>query len=217
MTKSLVIAPYATWMALMFIRPAGSAWSYAGRTVVTAAVFLFFALSSQAFRNFKLPRLSEFFFGAAVGVLVLLLWVYPENFEWYKKYCIIGYRPDAFSPANVYDPSQCGWGLTAMRLIGSAFIIAPAEELFFRHFLYRWLQKKDWVSVSHQCFDVSAFVWSVGLFALEHDRIVAAILAGALYTLLYMHKGLWAAVIAHTVTNFLLGIYVIYTSNWAFW
>lgn len=217
MTKALAIAPYATWMALMCLLPSGTAWAYSGRTVAVAAVFLFCIWRARAFGDFRFPRRSEVLSGVAIGLLVLFLWVCPESSEWYRKYCIIGYKAADAAQPSIYDPSRCGWGLTVLRLAGSAFVIAPAEELFFRHFLYRWLQKKDWNSVDHRNFDISAFVWSVGLFALEHDRIVAAVSAGMLYTLLYIDKGLMSAVIAHVTTNLVLGLYVIHTSNWSFW
>jgi hypothetical protein len=76
-----------------------------------------------------------------------------------------------------------------------------AEELFFR----RWLMR------------FAGFWWMVVLFAIEHDRWLAAAAAGILYGWLALRKGLVSAIVAHITTNLLLGLYVIDTHNWQFW
>jgi CAAX prenyl protease-like protein len=104
-----------------------------------------------------------------------------------------------------------------LRLIGSAFVIAPAEELFFRAYLYRRLQSEEWRSVDRRRFDWSAFLWTTGLFAVEHNRIVAAVMAGVFYLFVYRRYGLFAAALAHVVTNLLLALFVLYSGAWSFW
>ncbi len=111
----------------------------------------------------------------------------------------------------------CGWPLTLAKLAGSAFVIAIVEELFFRSFLYRWLQNRDFASVPLSRFDLSAFMWTVFLFTLEHDRPLAAALCGVIYGFLAIRCGLLSAIIAHITTNLLLGVYVIVGGKWAFW
>ncbi|MBQ6137666.1 MAG: CAAX prenyl protease-related protein [Kiritimatiellae bacterium] len=207
-------APYLAWMALMFALPA-TAGSYAVRGGV-AALALAAAFLAGSFGRAE-PRFAlRMLVGIAAGLLVLALWVCPEQFEWYRRFCVIGGGAESAGPSP-YDPSVCGWPLTLARLAGSAFVIAPAEELFFRSFLYRRLQSRDWTDVDPSRFDVSAFLWTVGLFALEHDRIVAGAAAGAIYGLVAMRCGLGAAVTAHVVTNLALGLYVVKTGAWAFW
>ena len=212
----LAIAPYAAWMALMFLLPAGAA-PYAARSLATLAVFAAFAFLARrdVAQAFRPPRFSDVAAGVLVGIAVFVLWVAPEDIEAYRRFCVIGGA--AAAGPSPYDPASCGWPLTLARLAGSAFVIAPAEELFFRFFLYRRLQSGDWTRVDRRVFDLSAFLWSVGLFALEHDRIVAGAAAGAIYLLLYMRRGLAAAIAAHVVTNFALGMYVIKTGLWNFW
>lgn len=207
-------APYLAWMALMFALPA-TAVSYAVRGGI-AAVALFAACMAGSFGRVE-PRFAlRMLVGVAAGLLVLALWVCPEQFEWYRRFCVLGGGAELAGPSP-YDPADCGWPLTLARLAGSAFVIAPAEELFFRSFLYRRLQSADWTAVDPRRFDLSAFCWTVGLFALEHDRIVAGAAAGAIYGLVAMRGGLGAAVTAHVVTNLALGIYVVKTGAWAFW
>jgi membrane protease YdiL (CAAX protease family) len=57
----------------------------------------------------------------------------------------------------------------------------------------------------------------VALFAIEHDRYVVGAIAGAIYGLLAIRKGLSAAIVAHMTTNFILGIYVIFSGEWQYW
>lgn len=220
------ISPFAIWMGLMFLLPSSSAWGYAFRTIASAvalaAAYVYFtgkaALDAQVIRREKGLSPLSVLFGLAVGVLVAVLWIAPEYLSFYRHWCVIG---DVPAPTDLqssqYDPSKCGWTLTIFRLIGSAFIIAPAEELFFRAYLYRRLQDGDWRGVDRRNFDWSAFLWTTGLFALEHNRIVAAVMAGAFYLFVYMRFGFLSAAIAHIVTNFLIAIFVLYTGAWAFW
>jgi CAAX prenyl protease-like protein len=57
----------------------------------------------------------------------------------------------------------------------------------------------------------------VALFAVEHDRPLVAAIAGAVYGLIALRQSVAAAIIAHAVTNLLLGLWVIYRGDWAFW
>ena len=209
--QALMIAPYLAWMALMLVLPS-TAWAYAARSAVVGILLIvFFALGAKR----KMPSLSSVAWGVGGGLLVCLLWIWPENFEVYRKLFILGeVAPSSPSP---YDPAVCGWALTIAKLIGSAFVIAPAEELFFRSFLYRWIQGGDASGARIDRFDLTAFLWTVALFALEHNRYLAGAMAGAIYGLLAIRKSLAAAIIAHIVTNLALAIYVIRLSAWSFW
>ena len=57
----------------------------------------------------------------------------------------------------------------------------------------------------------------VALFAVEHNRPVVAAVCGVLYGLLYLKKGLLAAIVAHATTNLLLGLFVLRFNRWEFW
>ena len=211
---SLAVAPYLTWLILLFVLPEG-AISYAVRTVAAAlALFVWFFMK----RVSEEVSFSSVIWAIFVGVVVTVLWIAPEYSEIYRKWCVLGDVPSPLAlQSSPYAPENCGWPLTLLRLFGSAFIIAPAEEIFFRHFLYRRLQHREWTAVDSRKFDLPAFLWMVGLFALEHNRIVAAVMAGAFYGIVYMRWGLWSAILAHVLTNFLLALYVLKTGAWAFW
>lgn len=207
----LHILPFAAWMALMFALP-NSALSYAVRSAATLAVGIACILAWRRVASrpngHSLPRLSSLLIGTFAGVAVCALWIALPAWSFAE--------PVAPDPPP-YAPGVCGWPLTITKLVGSAFVIAPVEEVFFRSFLYRWLQSRDFLSVPASRFDLSAFLWTVLLFTLEHDRPVAAALTGIAYGLLYIRFGLASAIAAHVATNFLLALHVIHHNAWQFW
>jgi len=210
----LYTAPFVAWIALQMALPA-TAVGYAVRTGVTAAIGLACLLVLKAPCGFPWRGVIV---GLIGGLVVNVLWIAPEYSTWYRTWMElpIGELPPASGPSP-YEPSVCGWPLTIVKLIGSAFVIAPVEEVFFRSFLYRRLQARDFRAVPLSRFDLSAFLWMVFLFTLEHDRPVVAALAGAAYGLLAIRFGLGSAIVAHVVTNLMLGLHVIYRGEWWFW
>ena len=190
------ILPYAVWMAMMMLLPPTSE-CYAARTLVTAILMLpcLFYLERHhgvIYRNRTL--FPELFWGFLVGIVVLVAWVWPEQFEWYRKWCIYG-------DGGTNTVAETDMVLKLVRLVGSAFVISVAEELFFRRFLMRF----------------AGFWWMVLLFAVEHDRWLVGAFAGLLYGWLALRKGLLSAIVAHVVTNLALGLYVLETKSWQFW
>lgn len=197
-----LIAPYAVWMALMAVLPSTAAM-YALRSAATAAVL---AMAVWKLGVFSCGMPSKTFcdrknwlWGVIGGIFVLVVWTVPENFGWYREYFIIGDAP--VSDNSPYDPAVCGWALTTAKLLGSAFVISVAEELFFR----KWMM------------NFAGFWWMVALFAIEHDRPAVAAAAGAVYGFIALKRGIFAASLAHAVTNLLLGFWIIYSGDWAFW
>jgi CAAX prenyl protease-like protein len=63
-----------------------------------------------------------------------------------------------------------------------------------------------------------AFAITAVLFGFEHDLWLAGIVAGVAYGWLYRHcNNLWAPILAHGVTNGLLGAWIIGTAQWSYW
>ena len=209
------ILPFAAWMELMLTLPA-TALCYAVRSAATLAVGgACLALAArqsgqerQGGRRFGWPFALRLAVGVAVGAAVCGAWIALPAWPFAE--------PVAPDPSP-YAPSVCGWPLTIAKLVGSAFVIAPVEEVFFRSFLYRWLIRRDFRAVPLDRIDISAFLWTVLLFTLEHDRPVAAALTGILYGLLYLRCGIGSAIAAHITTNLLLGLHVIFHNAWQFW
>ena len=199
-----------------------TAWAYAVRTAATALVGVWCLLHCRrgdSDVDISVKRPYQVATGLLAGILVTVLWIVPEISPFYRTWFCwpIGSLPAASTDPSPYDPAVCGWTLTIAKLVGSASFIAPVEEVFFRSFLYRWVQKRDFLSISLSRFDLSAFLWMVFLFTLEHDRPLAAALAGAVYGFAAIRWGLTSAIIAHVTTNLLLALHVIFSGAWAFW
>ena len=216
-TKSALLysLPFAVWMGLMFVLPP-TAESYAIRsaaTFVAGTVCWIMTRKDASARIADNPfrpgnAIASAVVGLLAGLAVFALWIWAPAWPY----------AEPVTPENLpYAPQTCGWFLTIAKLIGSAFIIAPAEELFFRSFLYRRLIARDFTSVPLSRFDLSAFVWVVFLFTLEHDRPLAAATTGVIYGLLAIRFGISSAIIAHVTTNLVLGLHVIYNNAWQFW
>ncbi len=148
----------------------------------------------------------------ACGLLVLLIWIVPEGYFFQLE------QKSVFNPYGLGDSQMAFASLVTVRLFGAALVVPVMEELFWRSFLMRYLIEPDFRSVSMGAFTWLSFLGVAVLFGLEHNRIVVGIIAGVLYGLLLVYqKKLKGVVVAHGVTNFGLGVYVLTTGHWAFW
>jgi hypothetical protein len=128
----------------------------------------------------------------------------------------LGQPTATFTPLDAQG--QPIWPLIIVRWVGAALIVPVMEELFWRSFLMRWFDNEIFEGVVPQLVGLRAIVLSTFVFMLAHTLWLAAIVAGLAYAWLYRRTGkLWVPVIAHAVTNGLLGIWVVMTGNWAFW
>jgi CAAX prenyl protease-like protein len=219
--------PFLAWIVLKSVLDVAvpdQAWKYAVLSLVGALLLV----TLRPWRYYPRPQWRHVPLALLIGVVVLAIWVVPflgvaDGMplvqELYLRFGVLPLgRLPAFPTQSLYSPELCGWPLTLVRLGGSAFIIAVAEEFFWRGFLYRRLLRPDFLKAPLGQFEVEAFCWSVLLFGLEHREVVAGILAGAIYGLLIIRtRDIWTAVVAHVLTNLLLGIYVIRYDAYGFW
>jgi CAAX prenyl protease-like protein len=145
----------------------------------------------------------------AAGVAVLLLWISLD-----APWMIVG-------SSEGYDPrvgGQVDWLLVVVRIAGAALVVPVMEELFWRSFLMRWIEASDFQSVDPSQLGLKSFAITIVLFGFEHNLWLAGMVAGAVYGWLYWrYRSLWPPIIAHAVTNGLLGVWVVATGNWWFW
>ncbi len=214
------VVPFAAFMLLLVARGAvpaeGSAgidarWVYGITVLVVGGLLAWFWREYGELVPQTWPNLTESALAAGVGVVVFALWINLDA-PWMQ----IGEPSAAFLPL---DPQgRLIWPLVAVRWIGAALIVPLMEELFWRSFLMRWIQSPQFESVLPQRVGIRAIVLSTFVFMLAHTLWLAAIVAGLAYAWLYVRTGkLWVPVIAHAVTNGVLGVWVVATGNWAFW
>lgn len=161
-------------------------------------------------RSYGLP-LKHLFLALGVGVAVLVLWVSLD-----AAWMIMGDVGKGYNPTDA--AGRIDWLLVAFRVAGAALVVPIMEELFWRSFMQRWVQRAEFLALDPSRIGLKALLVASALFAVEHSQWLAGLVAGLAYGWLYIRtRNLWAPVIAHGVTNGALGAYVVTTGRWSFW
>lgn len=149
-----------------------------------------------------------------VGLAVCVMWVGINDV--YPKFSKPG---DPSNPHLVFGQnSGAAWFFALVHLFGSTFVVPPLEEVFYRSFLYRYLIKVDFLSVPLDRFHALSFGVTAIIFGMVHYEWLAGILCGLAYQWLVVRKNrLGDAMTAHAITNFLLGLWIIWKGDWKFW
>ena len=183
-------------------------WVYPLQTITCGA------LIARYWRHYALRFPSHLLFTTAIGILVLVLWISPQAFLHFPP------RLDGFNPTVFAAGSALYWTSLLFRFIRMTLVVPLVEEVFWRGFLLRYFVREDFESVPFGTFTwVSFSAVSVG-FALEHTMAdwPAALITGALYNWVAIRtRSLSACVLAHAVTNLLLGLWIMKTGQWGFW
>jgi len=196
------------WLAAGLEPTLDSRWSYAIRAGLTAVVvgILWHRYDELARRP---ERAGDWGLSLVVGILVFAVWIRLD--VW----------PLRAGEATGFDPRTDGTidiPLAAVRLAGATLVVPIIEELFWRSFLMRWLAHPRFLGVAPGEVGWMPLAISSALFATEHHLWFAGALAGLAYGWLYIRTGsLWAPIVAHAVTNGILGSWVLLTGHWSFW
>jgi len=211
------ILPFAAYIAFIFIAdmlaragvPAAQLrWLYAVKIAIVLAL-LFFHRRRYTELRWTPPGARALAVASASGVVVWLLWI-NLNAGWMTIGSSAGF--------DFHSDGAIDWLLVAIRIAGAALVVPVMEELFWRSFLMRWLAAADFLRVDPARCGWRAPVVTTVLFGVEHNLWLAGIVAGAVYSMLYVrNRTLWPSVIAHGVTNGLLGVWVISTNQWTYW
>lgn len=213
------VAPFALFMILLFVRgnlpegalPIDLRWIYSINVVLVGALMAWCWREYGELDRQNLPTLREAALAVLVGVAVFIVWINLDM------------QPFRFGEATAtYIPldskGQLQWPLIIMRWIGATLLVPAMEELFWRSFLMRWIDRAQFETVLPQQVTMRAIVLSTFVFTLAHTLWLAAIIAGLAYAWLFVRTGkLWVPIIAHSVTNGVLGVWIVKTGNWGFW
>ena len=99
-------------------------------------------------------------------------------------------------------------------------VVPLIEEIFWRGFVLRFLIDENFERVPVGAFSWFSFAAVTAGFAFSHSPPdwVAALVAGAAYNAVaYRTKRLSSCVVAHALTNLLLGLWIVQTKQWGFW
>lgn len=196
---------------LLPIPDSGFLYFYPFRVIVAGGALLYALRRCDEVRLRDLAHPLPTIASILTGLATFALWI---NMDWLLPFQ---------SASAGFDPTPVGndtlrTGLIIVRIFGAATIIPPIEELFWRSFLIRYLINTDFTSVPIGTLTAPAFILATVLFGLEHQLIIAGLMAGTVYTLLLRFTGSVAhCILAHAVTNLALGLFVITRHAWYFW
>ena len=216
----LRIVPFALFVALLALRGAAPTdgswgidphWIYGVTVVAVGGLLAIFWREYGEFARQRRPTAAEALLATAVGLGVFALWIQLD-----APWMTIGAPSAVFTPLTA--AGTIDWPLAAVRWVGATLVVPVMEELFWRSFLMRWIERPVFEGVDPQRVGTKAIALSTFVFVLAHTMWLAAIVAGLAYTWLYVRSGkLWLPVIAHAATNGALGAWVVATGNWQFW
>lgn len=195
----------------MHIQPGGLGARYALfplQTLACAGVLAYF------WRDYRVRLPQKAWLAAAIAVLVAALWIAPQAVFHLPA------RTDGFDPGAFSGRPGLYWVEMVMRFL-RLVVVAPAlEEIFWRGFLLRFLINEEFEAVPFGTYARQANALVVAGFMLEHSMPdwPAALAAGILYNLVaYRTRSLSSCILAHAITNALLGGYIMITHQWGFW
>jgi CAAX prenyl protease-like protein len=144
------------------------------------------------------------------GLAVFVVWIYFDD-----GWAVVG-RSQGFDPTGA--DGEIHLTPAGLRLAESVLVVPVMEELFWRSFLLRWLDRRDFVTADPRRASPPAFALTAVLFASEHSLWFAGLVAGLVYNCLYKRIGnLWVAIASHAMTNGALGIWILATANSRLW
>ena len=183
-------------------------WIYPLQTVLCGSLLFWFWNEYE----FQAPR--RIFFAIAIGLFVFGVWIAPQQFFGFEPR-LIGFDPEVF---NGRPPLF--WANLGARFLRLVIVVPLLEEIFWRGFFLRYLINERFAAVPVGTFSWMSFAVVAVAFAIGHLRVdwVAALITGVLYNIVaYRTKSLASCVLAHAVTNLLLGLWIMQTRQWGFW
>jgi CAAX prenyl protease-like protein len=206
------VIPYALVAALAFAGGKASGWERYWIYVVEMAVGLWCILVT---RSVVLEMRWTFSWEAvAVGIFVFVFWVGLDP-----------YYPQASKDKPTWNPFQelgansvMAWFFVGVHTVGSAVVVPPIEEVFYRSFLYRYFVCLDFLDMPFSRLHWLSLIVTSLIFGFSHYQWLAGVLCGLSFQWLVLRKNrLGDAMTAHAITNFLLGIWVVWKDAWQFW
>jgi uncharacterized protein len=200
---------------------------YSLKIALTVAAVIFVLPGYREFQREGMPQKTPGWkpqaLAVAVGVVGVVLWVgicnlYLER-DYLQPLCakiglgslVASGERAGFNPLEqLKNQPAWAWTFLAIRFFGLAIVVPVIEEFFLRGCAMRFVMERDWWKVPFGKVNGLAIVVGTVLPMLSHPEILAAAVWFSLVTWLMLRtKNIWDCVIAHAVTNFLLGVYVV--------
>jgi CAAX prenyl protease-like protein len=183
-------------------------WIYPAQTLLCGAIVAWF------WREYEIRSPRKVWVAIAIGLAVFVVWIAPQQFFGFAP------RVTGFDPELLGAHSAGYWTTVIFRFLRLVIVVPLVEEIFWRGFLLRYLINEKFTVLAVGTFSWISFAVVALAFGFSHSREdwIAAIICGALYNLVaYRTRSLASCVVAHAVTNCLLGLWVMQTRQWGFW
>jgi len=211
------VVPFVIFVALTAAQSwtgdTGLYWIYLLKTVVGAAmIWSMYPVVAEM-------RWKWSWEAVLAGVGVFLLWIKLGDLMRGVGLGSFGEWRTTSKPWNPHvDYPRLANFLIIVRIAGSALVVPPLEEVFYRSFVYRFIARPNFQSVPIGQFLPLPFLVTSLLFGFEHSEWLAGILCGFVYQgLVCWKKRIGDAITAHAITNFLLGCWVVARQQSHFW
>ena len=192
---------------------------YSAKVLVTTCLLVFFWRGYLSQFPFQVSWLA-----LVVGAVGVVVWV---------GFCQLGIEQHVmgwfttedlairsqFNPFSQLNETWQLYGFLFIRFFGLVIMVPICEELLLRGLLMRYIESPEWWSVSLARLSFRTLLVAPLYGMLTHPtEALAAIAWFSLVTWLVQRTGkFWDAVLAHAVTNLLLGIYICLYSQWQLW
>jgi CAAX prenyl protease-like protein len=226
MLKSLIerhpwvsyVVPFVAFMAMLVVGPALPVPPRVEAVIRVAVLIAVIVLVARPVLTF---RLTQPLGTIGVGVLVFVLWILPDLL-------IPGYRDSAVFQnsltgrveSSIPVEARTDWLVLMLRFVRAAMIVPVVEELFWRGWLPRWLERSgSFWTVPLGEFSRYAFWATAILFAMEHGPFWdVGLVAGLIYNWwMQRTKSLGDLIWCHGVTNACLSVWVVGMGEWRYW
>lgn len=188
---------------------------------VAAACFVW-----PGYRQFPF-RLS--LLAVVVGVVGVFVWVGLCSLQVEQTYLVPALKAihmDGLIPSGTrssFNPREemaatpaLAWGFLAVRFFGLVAAVPLIEEFFLRGFVMRYATQADWWAVPFGKVNRTALVLGTLVPMAMHpgELLAAAVWFSMITWLMVRTRNIWDCVVAHAITNLLLGIYVVSSGHW---
>ncbi len=206
----LILTGVGVWFERLY------APAYIARALAVAALLFYFR------RRYTPIQWTNLRWGALVGIIGIVQWIGMEKLL--PNYPKLG-GGDPFDPTHAFSSPAIMWSFITIRWASAALLVPVMEELFWRDYCWRMIAAPDhFLRAPVGIKNWKSILLVPLLFATVHPQWLTAIVWALLIAaLLIKTRSLGACIIAHAVTNFLLGAYVLYHAfilhrpEWRFW
>jgi uncharacterized protein len=159
-----------------------------------------------------------------VGVVGAVAWIalaklqvatYPMLPKMLSDLLELGGR-SGFNPlVELKDNPAWAYTFLGIRFFGLVVVVAIMEEFFLRGFLMRYVMDIDWPYIPFGIVNKLGLAAVLAFPILSHpERLAAAVWFTLVTWLMLRTKSIWDCVVAHAVTNLLMGLWVVWSGDW---